>query len=390
MSDAHEMLRAMDNAHEITRRLAELLRRERDAMAEFLLLLADFDRRRLWMELGHAGLFSFLHRELGLSKGAAHYRKTAVELVQRFPEVVEPLRDGRLCITSIVELAKVLTPENRDEVLPRFFHCSRREAAEVAAAIRPAEAPPRRDVVTALPMPAHAALARPSAGTTALEPAAQPEGLPLAPVNPLPAVGARVQLVEPAHAKFPASPAGQLGCPAPAPEVVEPLTADLRRFHITVSSRFLEKLEAARDARSHARRGRSAEEILEEALDLLLAREAKKRGDVEKPLTLPRSSGSDHVPAHVKREVWRRDSGRCQWIMSSGEVCGETRLLEFDHVVPRARGGPSTVGNLRLLCAGHNQLAARRAFGDAWMDRCVIASRSELLTLPEEAPIVAP
>ncbi|HEY6097776.1 MAG TPA: HNH endonuclease, partial [Anaeromyxobacter sp.] len=27
--------------------------------------------------------------------------------------------------------------------------------------------------------------------------------------------------------------------------------------------------------------------------------------------------------------------------------------VEFDHVVPRARGGPSTIENVRLLCAAH-------------------------------------
>ncbi len=41
-------------------------------MADFLVALADFDRRRAWVELGHNGLFMFLHRELGLSKSAVH------------------------------------------------------------------------------------------------------------------------------------------------------------------------------------------------------------------------------------------------------------------------------------------------------------------------------
>jgi hypothetical protein len=68
--------------------------------------------------------------------------------VQRFPEVIEPLRDGRLCITTVIELAKVITPENRDEVLPRFFHRSKSEAKAVSAALTPKEAPPTRDVVT--------------------------------------------------------------------------------------------------------------------------------------------------------------------------------------------------------------------------------------------------
>ncbi|HSN14634.1 MAG TPA: HNH endonuclease, partial [Anaeromyxobacteraceae bacterium] len=107
----------MSSAREYADRLADLLSHERSAMAEFLLALADFDRQKLWERLGHTGLFPFLHRELGMSKAAAFYRKTAAELVQRFPEIVEPLKDGRLCITAIAEVAKVITPENRAEVL---------------------------------------------------------------------------------------------------------------------------------------------------------------------------------------------------------------------------------------------------------------------------------
>ena len=38
----------MITARESTMRLAELLRREHVAMADFLVALADFDRRRLW------------------------------------------------------------------------------------------------------------------------------------------------------------------------------------------------------------------------------------------------------------------------------------------------------------------------------------------------------
>jgi hypothetical protein len=140
----------MNTARELTGRLADLLAREHAALAEFLLALADFDQRRLWAELGHASLFYFLHGELGLSKGAAYYRKVAAELVQQHPEIIEPLRDGRLCFTSVVELSKVLTPENRDEVLPRFFRRSKREAAALAAEISPAEAAPHRMVVTTI------------------------------------------------------------------------------------------------------------------------------------------------------------------------------------------------------------------------------------------------
>ncbi len=46
------------------------------------------------------------------------------------------------------------------------------------------------------------------------------------------------------------------------------------------------------------------------------------------------------IPAAVKREVWRRDRGRCRYVDgTSGRRCGSQHLLQIDHVVPYARGG---------------------------------------------------
>jgi hypothetical protein len=78
----------------------------------------------------------------------AHYRKVAAELLQRVPAVIEPLRDGRLCFTTVIEAAKVLTPENCEAVLPRFFGVSRSDATGVVAELQPHPAPPTRTVVT--------------------------------------------------------------------------------------------------------------------------------------------------------------------------------------------------------------------------------------------------
>jgi 5-methylcytosine-specific restriction endonuclease McrA len=78
----------------------------------------------------------------------------------------------------------------------------------------------------------------------------------------------------------------------------------------------------------------------------------------------------------VRREVWIRDGGRCQFPLENGELCGSTHRLQFDHLHPVALGGESTVTNLRLACAAHNLLAARRVFGDALMDRYAPARTS--------------
>jgi hypothetical protein len=335
----------MSQARESSRILAGLLRSENGAMADFLVALAEFDRQRMWVQLGFSSLFDFLHRELGLSRGSAHYRKVAAQLVQRFPEVVEPLRSGKLCITVVLELAKVITPENRAEVLPKFFGLSKQEAKAVAVEIRPAEVVPRKEMVTALPVVSRTPVGR------------------VQPVEPSRAVelGANEPTKEASLPMF-ASPERT--------ESIEPLTSDLRRLHMTVSKQFLDKLEAARKGQGHAQPGATAEKVLEAALDLLLAAQAKRRAEAKTPQQNPRPTKNPcHVPAAVKRAVWTRDEGKCQWRLDSGGICGSTLRLEIDHVPPLGRGGASTLDGCRLLCRVHNQYAARQVYGDDWMDR---------------------
>lgn len=341
----------MTSARDLSARLAGLLRRERHAAAEFLVALADFDRLRAWTELGYTSLFYYLHRELGMSKGAAQYRKTAAELIQRFPEVVEPLTDGRLCITSVVELARVITPENRGEVLPRFFNVSRDEAKDIAAEVRPVAVPPQRAVVTPIS-----------------DPRSEPGALTPSGVHAESAPGSTVEPL--------------LRVPSPRPAETVPLTAALSRLHLTVSRRLLAKLHEARDALSHSHPSASADEIIEVGLDLILERAAKRRGLVENPRSAPPPSSGDTIPAHVRRAVWNRDGGRCTFPLANGGVCGSTERMELDHVVPRALGGEPTVENLRLRCRCHNVVEARRVFGDEVMDLFTRAGRGALRREP--------
>jgi hypothetical protein len=362
------MVPVMMNANEYTVRLSDLLRREHGALADFLVELAAFDERALWRELGHASLFDYLHRALGLSRGAAYYRNVGADLVRRFPEIVEPLRDGRLCVSTLVALAKAITPENRAEVLPRFFHRSKSEAKAIAAEIRPAEIVPRREIVRAVPPAACRAAPAPASATLPGPDAAQvvmPGELALAPP---PTDGA------PTPPTPPAPPRDTM--PRDDRPVVEPLTADLSRLHITVSKRLLSKLDRARDALSHSNPGASIADILEVALDLVLDRAAKRRGLVAKPQTKLRPAKADRVRASVVREVWKRDGGRCQFRLPNGEICGSTVGLELHHREARARGGGSTAEDLVLHCKPHHRFVTRQDFGDEWIDACVRRRRA--------------
>jgi hypothetical protein len=55
----------------------------------------------------------------------------------------------------------------------------------------------------------------------------------------------------------------------------------------------------------------------------------------------------------VRQAVWERDGGRCV-------RCGSQQELQYDHIIPLARGGADTAENLQLLCA-----SCDRAKGDS-------------------------
>jgi hypothetical protein len=391
-------------------RLAVLLRHEQGAMADFLVALADFDQHRGWEALGFPSLFAFLHAGLRLSSGATYWRLSAARLLQRLPQVLEPLRDGRLCLSTTAELAKVLTEENLELVLPRYFGLSAREASKVTAELVPREDFPTRTVVTG-PAPA------PRAVSLAV--------VPTAPTERSAAVSSTSESVLTSETR------SILPIRDAAPRVdLEPYTAELSRLHVTVSRSLMKKLEDAREGLANALPGASDSQVLEAALDLLLEKQARARGLVKKPrrmapATAPsttltatsaaaaissknpnaaptptafanaaptsspdsapetapetapdtteplhrRTGPREHIPAEVRRAVWERDGGACTWPLDGGGRCGSIHRLQFDHVVPWARGSLPTVGELRLLCAAHNRLSARQAFGARCVDR---------------------
>ncbi len=369
--------------------LTRLLRREREAAADFLLALADFDRRRGWERLGHAGLFPFLTRELGLSNGAAQLRLSAARLLPRHPAVEAALRSGRLCLSAVGQLARVLTPENEAEVVPRFFGRSAREAQEVAAAILPCPNPPRREVVTRVTSVVRDVVPVERLATAAALPTTTAVSLHTSEVEMAPSTGH-----VPLHTSEVASPTSAAGASLHTSEVtptrpawgrcpeVEPLSAEFRRFHLTVPTRFLEKVAAARVGLSHARPGATTEQVLEAALDLLLEKQARAKALVKRPRAAaahskagtngapPAPMSSRTIPAAIEREVRLRDGNSCQLPLDAGGVCGSTWQVELDHVVPLALGGPTTVANLRCACRTHNRRAAEVTLGAA-----VVANR---------------
>src|SRR5262249_9485874 len=175
---------------------------------EFLLYLAELDRRKLYLELGFSSTFAFLTDHLGLTRSSAFRRTTAARLVARFPVVAEYLDDGRLCLTTLVELRDVLEASRLAETPDRAAGRSEEQAGELVAALRPRPAP--MDLLRRLREP---------------RPAAPPEPVSAGPALTPPPV-------------------------RPAPRV-EPISEELRVLRMTVGRAFVADLEAVPSAVSH-------------------------------------------------------------------------------------------------------------------------------------------
>jgi len=52
---------------------------------------------------------------------------------------------------------------------------------------------------------------------------------------------------------------------------------------------------------------------------------------------------SRFIPREVRQRVWQKYGGQCA-------ECGDTQYLEFDHVIPVAKGGSNSDVNVQLLC----------------------------------------
>jgi 5-methylcytosine-specific restriction endonuclease McrA len=175
--------------------------------------------------------------------------------------------------------------------------------------------------------------------------------------------------------------------PAPAPVEILPVTPTIpaststpctrvvaiaaQRFdlRLTIGDSTREKLRFAQELLGHAVPTGDLAAVFDRALDALIVKlERQKLGSAERPRRAGESANPRHVTAHVRREVWRRDGGRCTFVSESGRRCAARTRLEFDHAVPVARGGRATVENLRLRCRAHNQYEAECAYGVDFME----------------------
>jgi 5-methylcytosine-specific restriction endonuclease McrA len=343
----------------LTQRLLEIRKQERSLLVELLGYLAELDRRNTVVAQGYPSLFSFCTDFLGLSKASAFRRTTAARLLARFPLVADYLADGRLSLTTLVELRDVLDEAHLVEILDGAAGRTEEQVKQLVAMLRPQAAP--LDLLRKLPDRRN--------DCTGSGPKA-PVASTVDPALSAPLVSASVAA--------PVAPPSVAVRPEARPGArLEPIAPERHVLRVTVGPEFVADLEAVRQALSHELPGGGLEEVLHECLRVTLAQVERRRfGAGKKRSATEPPPGSRYVPVAVRKEVWKRDGGGCAFVGSTGHRCNSRHQVQLHHLDPFARGGRTTAANLTLRCRVHNHYAAEQDYGAEHIARKVASRRA--------------
>ncbi len=328
---------------ELLHRLAELMGQSRRAEADIVAHIAEVEERRLFARQAFPSMFAYCMDVLHLSEAEAYLRISAARASRKHPILLTMLADGRLHLTL---LAPHLTCENRERLLERATHRSKRQIEELIAAIAP-----RPDVPAVMrKIPERRTL--PTAGHLVVPERGESLGQGQVPTIELFLDGVAALAAS-------ASPV--------SPSVVQPLSPGRYRVQFTASAEFHQKLERLRALMgSKAMDGDLAvviEEAVTEKLERLEARRFARTRAPRKVSGRPRQGQARHIPAAVRRAVWERDGGRCRYVDEQSRRCKERDQLNFHHGHPYGLGGEHSVQNIRLMCRAHNDYLAECDYG---------------------------
>lgn len=312
---------------------------ERQATARLVASLAEFDQRRLHLAQGYSSLFDYCLKALKLSEHETCNRIEAARAVRKFPELLDRLAAGVLSLTAIRLLAPHLTTGNVALVMREAEGRNTEGIRRLIAELHPQ--PPVPSVVRRLPD------LRPAAPVVAPSPTpSSPGSAAITNADPPLSVLASSGPTAPASTPIPSRRA-----------VVTPLSEAHYKLQVTISAAARERLAQIQDLMRHRLPSGDPAAIVEHALDVLHAELLKqKAAEVAKPRAGGHAAEAKgrYIPASVKREVWRRDQGRCVFVAPDGRRCGSTSGVEFHHVQPVATGGAATSSNLEMRCRAHN------------------------------------
>ena len=410
---------------DLTTTLKKAIAAERRNIAASIAYLIEITARDLHTRLGASSLFVYLTRELRMSESSASKRCAAIRAVRDFPEILPLIQSGRLHLSNISLISRHLTRENAVRLIG-LAQTETQRGLEKALALEFPEAAKRDSLRPVVFTSQRSTFALRVGDTTRFDNRSDDRrdtdenssdqasesfdggagesdlgSFALEGAAPQAALGVRV------HATLDAEAADALEFLAgampgkSASEILSLAVCELRRHRDAARRITANRKSVAKDKKPEFET--SDREKLERKKKLLGKNTAAKNAAIKivakqrvaEKCAEP-SKGSRYIPAALRRAVAQRDGYRCSYVphvtsiegvdyvdvndanvngagkIANGEPetkrCEAIHRLEFDHVTPRAFGGQNTVGNLRLLCRAHNNLAAKDAMGKEFIE----------------------
>ena len=399
---AFEALRSVPD-DTLMNRLTELVTQDRRVEVDLVAHIGEVEKRRLFARQAFPSMFAYCTQVLHLSEAEAYRRITVARAARRYEGLLDMLRDGRMHLTGMALILRVLKSENYRSVLALATHRSKGEIQELVAELSPR--PDVSAVIRKLPRKRvlqaslgaqppgsmsgselfsgtvdHQAAGLGSSIQGRLEgqtrPGAGPELFP----ETVGRSGREMGMTAPRDIAGGAT--GQLARPKPQtrPATVEPLSPARYKVQFTASQELRDKLERLTALmRSEVPDGDLAA-IIERAVSEKLQRlEARRFGKTNAPRKTLADTvftpGSRNVPAALRRAVHERDQSRCTFVDAQGRRCTEQQRLEFHHDFPFGKGGDLSLVNIKLLCEQHNRYLAEVDYGEAAVRAKVDESR---------------
>ena len=360
--------------HQLLDQFEKVVLLERGATVGVIVYIAEIYKRQLYAKLGYSSLFGYLQEKFNYSGSGAYRRIQAAKLSLKVPEILEYLEAGKLNLTSISQIEPYLTAQNKTELLDQVLGKTKEEIEYLLSVLFPSkEGIKVKDTIRRLPVIQKI-------------------------IDPKPTDNGRLNGLAHGHSsnhiagrlppqqkesKLTAAAAVNLEAENKKGTPFMELSAqyevkEVRRVKITfvADETIAQKIEKAKKLLSHKYPQGKLEDILSDALDLLLEKKdpagkpqqkqanAQKSGVSMKSEKALISSESRYIAVNLKREVWKRDQARCTYESAFGKRCDSQQFIQIDHIEPWSLGGTHTQQNLRLLCATHNQFRAQKTFGE--------------------------
>jgi 5-methylcytosine-specific restriction endonuclease McrA len=356
--------------HAVLPALAAIVARDRSTTVEMLDHIAVADARGLYRPEGFRSMFLYCVSVLRMSEDIAYKRIRAARTAQDFPAIFYMIADGRLNLSAVVLLAPYLkTVDEPHELLAAATNKTNRQIEHMLA-----ERFPQPDIPTTI---------RPIGSSGNLPSVRANDDMPELLVAPTAGTSSDQLAVRPVlfhdtqqASKYVVASTELPSAPAPVqapirPPKVAPLSPRHFSLQLTMGQEMHDRLRRLQELLSQKRPSGDIVQVIDRAFDIAIQTlEKRKNAATERPRPsrVQTSANPRYISADVRRAVRKRDGEQCTFVSESGHRCEARRFLEYDHIVEVARGGQSSVDNLRLRCRAHNQFAADGTFGSEFMN----------------------